>query len=128
MNEKLSALLMATFIFGMAGMAEATPIVVQIRHDGTWNVETQRHLVKAFSYGIRDSLDQADMLFRPSGGFPDYPTTLAINGIVGTLSVRTVSWEESVSDPVSESLVMLLLGFVLVGLAKFGKRFVKYVK
>ncbi|MDM8549503.1 hypothetical protein QUF72_05470 [Desulfobacterales bacterium HSG2] len=116
---KKSLLLVAILVFRISGTADAIPIGGQIHGIGSWNIESQRHLAKTFAYGVGGPLDHIDLFADAWEGFPNYPSTFSLVGIVDG---SVLSCKETVSDPASDFAAMILLGVALIALARFGKK------
>ncbi|RLC07277.1 MAG: hypothetical protein DRI57_26125 [Deltaproteobacteria bacterium] len=119
--KKNILLFMTIFVCGTVGPAGATPIMIQTQHANTWNMESQQYMAQAFTSGIRSPLNEFDLFV----GFPNYPSAFSstTNRLSDGLAYR--SWKEPVSDPASESAMMLLTGIVLIWLAKLWKKYLR---
>jgi len=95
--------------------------MIQTQHANTWNMESQQYMAQAFTSGIRSPLNEFDLFV----GFPNYPSAFSstTNRLSDGLAYR--SWKEPVSDPASESAMMLLTGIVLIWLAKLWKKYLR---
>lgn len=108
--KKSSWLSMVLLVFGIFGIAGATPIVSRVHGAGDFEFRTFNH--PGYMESILDT----------QKGFPNYPSTFYLGGIVDEFMADLLirNWkEESASDSVRESAAMFLLGSAMIFIARF---------
>ncbi len=101
---------MVLLVFGIFGIAGATPIVSRVHGAGDFEFRTFNQ--PGYIEGLLDT----------KKGFPNYPSTFYLGGIIDEFMADSLirNWkEESVPDSVRESAMMFLLGLAMIFLARF---------
>jgi len=108
--KKSSWLSIVLLVFGIFGIAGATPIVSRVNAAGDFEFRTFNH--PGYMESILDT----------QKGFPNYPSTFYLGGIIDEFMADLLirNWkEETASDSVRESAAMFLLGSAMIFLGRF---------